>query len=129
MSPERNKQMLLDLYRAVVDARWDTVRELLSEDFVDHNPGMRAEPGMNGCEAFIAYFRDGETPLHGAQVEIQRMIADAEYAVVHYKLVNARRPGGVAVVDVFRVIDGRFCEHWDVLQDVPTSAANPRAMF
>ena len=129
MNPERNKQMLLELYDAVVGRRWDAVRALLTADFIDHNPDARAAPGTNGCEAFIAYFRDGETPLHDAQVEIQRMIADADYAVVHYKLVNPRRPRGVAVVDIFRVTDGRFCEHWDVLQDIPPDAPNPRAMF
>ncbi|AGP34793.1 hypothetical protein BE04_43925 [Sorangium cellulosum] len=73
--------MLLELYDAVVGRHWDAVRALLTADFVDHNPDARAALGTNGCEAFIAYFRDGETPLHGAQVEIQRMVADAEYAV------------------------------------------------
>ncbi len=129
MNPERNKRMLLELYDAVVGRHWDAVRALLTADFVDHNPDARAAPGTNGREAFIAYFRDGETPLHGAQVEIQRMIADAEYAVVHYKLrepaAAARSRGGRHLPRRRRALLralGRAAGH-------PGRRAEPRAMF
>ena len=36
---------------------------------------------------------------------------------------------GLAVVDIFRVADGKIVEHWDVLQDVPEQPLNPLPMF
>ena len=57
------------------------------------------------------------------------MLADGDLVTVHYRLVHAAHPRGTAVVDIFRCADGRFVEHWDVLQPVPEHPRNPRAMF
>ncbi len=130
MSAEQNKKMLLDLYNAVRARDFGTVESLLHESFIEHNPGVAHDPDRtSGRQAFIDYFRKGDTPLDGAQVDIKRMIANDDYALVHYRLVNAKHPRGLAVVDIFRVVDGRFSEHWDVLQEIPEKAANPHTMF
>ena len=130
MPAESNKKLLLDLYNAVVARDFDAVRDLLQENFVEHNPHVPHDPTrQKGREAFIDYFRRGGTPLDGAKVDIKRMIASDDHVMVHYCLVNQAHPRGIAVVDIFRVVDGRFSEHWDVLQEVPPASANPHTMF
>ncbi|MFG3137131.1 hypothetical protein ACGFZA_13070 [Streptomyces sp. NPDC048211] len=40
-------------------------------------------------------------------------------------------PGGpgTAIVDIFRLEDGRIAEHWDVMQQIPDEARNQNGMF
>jgi predicted SnoaL-like aldol condensation-catalyzing enzyme len=39
------------------------------------------------------------------------------------------RSRGTAVVDLYRLEDGKVVEHWDVMQPIPESSANGHPMF
>jgi predicted SnoaL-like aldol condensation-catalyzing enzyme len=36
---------------------------------------------------------------------------------------------GDAIIDIFRVEDGKVAEHWDVIQAIPTTSLNDNTMF
>ncbi len=60
---------------------------------------------------------------------LKRVIAEDDLVVLHYHLKMTPDDLGQAVVDIFRVEDGRIVEHWDVLQPVPAESANTNTMF
>ena len=57
------------------------------------------------------------------------MIAEGDLVAVHSRLVRHATDRGQAVADFFRLENGKIVEHWDVLQDVPETAANDNTMF
>ncbi len=64
-----------------------------------------------------------------AQSKILRVFADGDHVILHVH--RERTPGtrADAIVDIFRVAEGRFVEHWDVIQPVPETAADANTMF
>ena len=57
------------------------------------------------------------------------MFADGDYVILHVH--NVAEPGqrGAAIVDIFRLENGKVVEHWDVRQDIPEKSANSNTMF
>ena len=130
MGTENNKTMLLKLYEAARAKDADALAGFLAADFVEHSPQVAHDSrGTPGKQAFLDQFTGSSTPFDGAEVDIRRMIADDDHVVVHYQLTSHKYPNGVAVVDILRVIDSLFAEHWDVIQPVPEHSANSHGMF
>jgi predicted SnoaL-like aldol condensation-catalyzing enzyme len=48
---------------------------------------------------------------------------------VHSHHVDTPGECGRAVLDLFRVRDGKIVEYWDAVQDVPEASANDNTMF
>ena len=61
--------------------------------------------------------------------EIKRVIADGDYVILHVNAVREPGPRGNAIVDIFKLENGKIVEHWDVAQDIPEKAANANGMF
>ena len=58
-----------------------------------------------------------------------RSAAHGDLVWLHVHSTNGPKDRCQAVLDVFRLKDGRIVEHWDVTQDVPAEAANKNTMF
>ena len=61
--------------------------------------------------------------------EIKRVFADSAYVILHVHAVREPETRGNAIVDVFKLENGKIVEHWDVVQPIPEKAANANGMF
>ncbi len=100
------------------------VAQYISPNYRQHNP--QAQDGPDGVLAFATEYAKNNPQLH---MDFKRIIAEGEYVVIHSHQKRNPQDLGDAIVDIFRVQDGKLVEHWDVLQPVPTRAVNRNTMF
>jgi predicted SnoaL-like aldol condensation-catalyzing enzyme len=75
---------------------------------------------------FVSAFTDA---YPGLSVEFKRFVAEYDLVAVHSNFVREPNDSGLAVMDVFRLEDGKIVEHWDAIQELPEKAANANTMF
>ena len=95
-----------------------------ADKYIQHNPRV-----PDGKAAVIGFFTPYFQANPEARNEIKRAIADGDLVVLHVHSKKNSADRGRAIVDIFRVEKGRVVEHWDVVQDIPESAANSNTMF
>ena len=122
---ERNRAVVKDFARLFyaeknVRAAFETY---VVPDYVQHNPGI-----ADGRAAAIAAL-EPKFSRPAARFTIQRILVDGEFAMIHLHGQPDSASRGGAVADIYRLKDGKIVEHWDVLQPVPETAANPHPMF
>jgi predicted SnoaL-like aldol condensation-catalyzing enzyme len=62
------------------------------------------------------------------KIDFRHVAADGDLVFLHIKAKNFDGKD-MALVDIFRLKNGKIVEHWDVMQDVPATAANAHPMF
>jgi predicted SnoaL-like aldol condensation-catalyzing enzyme len=124
--PAANKQLVLDAANMLfvqhkVDQAIDTY---FAPTYIQHN-AMAA----SGAEAVRALFKGFYAGNPQATIVIKRALADGDLVAIHYNMKMKPDDRGFAVVDIFRVENGKIAEHWDVAQPVPEKSANTNGMF
>ena len=123
---ENNKRIVREYYELAFNDRKpeEAVQKYMGSYYRQHNPQAAdgAEPFIN----FVHYFAQTFPGLH---LDIKRLIAEGDLVVTHSHMTRHEGDRGMAVVDIFRLEDGKIVEHWDVLQEIPETAANNNTMF
>lgn len=123
---ENNKKIVTDFYEGVflkhqVKAYAD---QYIGEKYTQHNPHV-----PDGKAPFVNYFTGHFKENPDAKSVIKRAVAEGDLVFLHVHSTQNAQDRGVAVVDIFRVENGKIVEHWDVQQEVPANAANSNTMF
>lgn len=123
---ELNKRVVTEFYELAFNGHRPTeaAKRYIGSKYVQHNPKV-----PNGARAFYEYFEGFFQKNPDSHVKIYRTIADGDLVALHLHSKVNRSDRGRAIVDLFRVEDGKIVEHFDVIQDVPETTANGNTMF
>jgi len=122
---EANKKTVAALYDAVLNQKdFEKALQYLGPRYTQHNPN--AADGPEGLKGFIGFLKD---KFPNNRSEIKRIFADGDYVIVHVHAVREPGTRGNAIIDIFKLENGKVVEHWDVVQPIPEKAANNNGMF
>lgn len=125
---EANKQLVITFYDQVFNKHdlKEAPYKYLAENLIQHNPGV-----PDGRQGFI----DRLTPIfEKAPQRSSRLVhaaAEGDLVWTHMHSTENPQDRGRAIMDIFRVKDGKIVEHWDVVQPIPEpeKAKNKNGMF
>lgn len=122
---EENKKAVAEFYEAAVNQKnFEAASKFLGPRYIQHNP--TAADGPEGLRAYINFLREKFPDSHS---EVKRVFADGDYVIQHVHSVRTPGSRGLAIINIFRLENGKIVEHWDVIQEVPEKPANTNTMF
>ena len=124
-SLEKTKQTVQAFYEELINKKdFDAAVKHVGKNYTQHNPTVG--DGIDGLKEFFDW-RNREFPE--SRVVLKRVLAERDYVVCHVHSLRVPGKLELAAIDIFRLEDGKICEHWDVVQEIPSAAANTNGMF
>ncbi|MDH6257322.1 nuclear transport factor 2 family protein [Bradyrhizobium sp. BR13661] len=122
---EANRIAVLAFYEKGLNQKdVDAALAYVGDRYTQHNPN--AADGPEGFRKFIGFLREKFPNSHS---EIKRSFVDGDYVILHVNAVREPGTKGNAIVDIFKLENGKIVEHWDVVQPIPDNPANNNTMF
>lgn len=106
-----NKQKVVDLLKSIETGDSNPVAYINPEQYVQHN--LAVADGLGGLSALLQLLPKGSASVHTV-----RVFEDGEFVFAH---TDYNFFGPKIGFDVFRFEAGRIVEHWDNLQEKPSS--------
>ncbi len=125
MNLDKNKQNAISFYKTAYEGNPKKAVELYAgHEYIQHNPHV-----ADGIQGFIEYFERMQKEYPEKSIEFVRCIAEGDLVALHTHQIW---PGNdeYITMDFFRFdYQGKICEHWDSIQQIPANAANPNKMY
>lgn len=122
---EANRKVVLEFYEKGLNQKdADAAIALMGNRYVQHNPN--AADGPEGFRKFIGFLKE---KFPSSKSEIKRSFVDGDYVILHVHAVREPGTRGSAIVDIFKLENGKIVEHWDAVQPIPETSANNNGMF
>jgi steroid delta-isomerase-like uncharacterized protein len=122
MSGDENKAILRRVYELFSSGDLGALDELLTHDFVDHDPGPAQAPGVDGVREEFAAFRAAFPDL---RMIPEQMVAEGDLVAARVEMTGTHsgefmgmaptgRSFAIFVMDLVRFEDGKAKERWGV---------------
>jgi len=123
---QANKTIVTAFYELAFNERQPQLaaQRYLATDYRQHN--AEVADGSDGFVQFASAFAQAHPQL---QLQIKRVLAEADFVVLHVHARLTPDERGAVVIDIFRLQHGRIVEHWDAVQPIPQQSMNSSGPF
>jgi predicted SnoaL-like aldol condensation-catalyzing enzyme len=125
MNIEQNKKNAIAFYKMAYEGDpASAVDQYVGTEYIQHNPDV-----ADGTSGFIAYFERMQKEYPDKSIEFVRCIGEGNLVALHTHQTWPDNDQYVTM-DFFRFDDeGKICEHWDAIQQIPDRSANLNTMY
>jgi predicted ester cyclase len=120
-----NESLADGVISAMNSRQLERIRDLVTDDFVDHGSPVPLPPGPDGYIAILTFV----TTVLQVRYEVNDVVSAGDTIAIRATAhgVNAVSPRGVDVTGrpfamktahFFRIRDGRLCEHWGIRDEL-----------
>ena len=121
---EKNKETACAAYQRIFgDLDAAAVDEYMSSDFRQHNPTIADGPA--GVKALVDMLASQGVPKQ--KIEFGHVIAKGDTVCLHSRYEMAGQEW--RFIDIYRLQNDKFVEHWDAMIQWPDERANGNPMF
>ncbi|MGF6757739.1 nuclear transport factor 2 family protein [Paraburkholderia sp. GAS42] len=122
---EQNRQVVLAFQEQFFNQHdLSAADRFVAENYVQHNPTV-----PDGRKALVEVFTKVFERNPQARSDVVRSAVDGDLVYVHLHSTLNPSDRGRAIVNIYRVTNGKITEHWDVIQLIPEQSANSNTMF
>jgi len=105
--------------------RISTLREeCFAETYIQHSPHVE-----DGRDVVLSLFASRYKNHPETSISVKRSASQGDLVWIHLHVKRTPDALGRAVINIFRMEDGKFAEHWNVGQAVPKTSKNSNTMF
>jgi predicted SnoaL-like aldol condensation-catalyzing enzyme len=125
MNLEQNKKNAIAFYKTAYEGNpKKAIENYVGDKYIQHNPDV-----SDGLEGFINYFERMQREYPKKAIEFVRSIAEGDLVSLHTHQIWPKNDQYVTM-DFFRFDEnGKICEHWDAIQQIPKKSENPNTMY
>ena len=122
---ERNVSAVKAFYKAALNHKdFATAPQYLGSQLIQRDP--RAEDGPEGFAKVMAFLKTKYPESHW---DVKQVFSDGNFVIMHALEKLNPEDRGNAVIDIFRLENGKIVEQWDIVQPIPETSANRNTMF
>lgn len=125
MNLEKNKKNAIAFYKMAYEGNpKEAIENYVGKEYIQHNPDVE-----DGTKGIIEYFERMQQEYRDKSIDFVRCIAEGNLVALH---TQQTWPGNdeYVTMDFFRFDEnGKICEHWDSIQQIPKNSANPNKMY
>src|SRR5215216_2923326 len=105
---EANKALVMELLnKAFNEKNPQAAAELLTDRYIQHSPTV-----PTGKEGFLQGVPGVHAMFPNLKIDIKHIWADGDYVITHSHYQFTPEGQGMAIVDMFRIENGKVDEHW-----------------